>query len=326
MDPGSDAVNEITLKALREALRQDGEIRLVSVGKKSEGKGLFPTRAGPNAQAIKACFDGNQPLFNVAREEKKGKTQHLFVRINDRGIETLLVHLSPEEFGTLLNEVAPALQSKVVNKCLHIVQQRFDQLETKRLEVVEARKRTAMATLELTKSHLGQLETEKRQLDQEINRIENVRSALAGHEKEQDQDTTHEALTQPREELPAKEQRKNDFQQEENQHQHPLDDLGVELATVRDLVSQREQEIADARQEVEAAQRRAEDYIHEATLVRDNAVRSFQASLWNRLKACLVEILDEHGESAGLNPDQVFFRQRLREIRDTLRDLGVPPY
>jgi hypothetical protein len=87
-----------------------------------------------------------------------------------------------------------------------------------------------------------------------------------------------------------------------------------------------EKQLAETREEVLLARRHADDYVHEATLSRDNAVRSFQASLWERLKACLVEVLDGEVDSAGLSPDQVFFRHRLQEIRDMLREMGVPPY
>ena len=87
-----------------------------------------------------------------------------------------------------------------------------------------------------------------------------------------------------------------------------------------------EHQLDDTQHEVEAARRRAEDYIHEASLARDNAVSSFQATLWERLRAYLIEVLDGHIEQSGLTPDQVFFRHRLQEIRETLRELGVPPY
>lgn len=97
-----------------------------------------------------------------------------------------------------------------------------------------------------------------------------------------------------------------------------------ELSAVRRDLKQLEQELAAARQERELARRRADDYIHDATLARDSAVRGFQANLWDRLRPCLVEVIDDVPQ-AGLSPDQMFFRHRLQEIRDMLRELGVPP-
>ena len=99
-----------------------------------------------------------------------------------------------------------------------------------------------------------------------------------------------------------------------------------ELAEVCNKMRQVEHQLAEAQQEAESARHRADDYIHEATLARDNAVRSFQASLWDRLRSCLVEVLDESAQNDGLSAEQQFFRHRLQEIRDALSDLGVPPY
>src|SRR3954468_25058706 len=114
-----DVVDDITLGALREALRQNGEVRLVSLGKTM--KGLFPKRTGPYAQSIKACVEGDQPLLDVTREESKGKTRHVFVRISDQGIETLLSHVPVQEFATLRSEAAPHLQATITEKCLSTI-------------------------------------------------------------------------------------------------------------------------------------------------------------------------------------------------------------
>ena len=86
-------------------------------------------------------------------------------------------------------------------------------------------------------------------------------------------------------------------------------------------------ELKKSYEEVESIRRRTDDYVHLANLERDNAVRTFQADLWHRLRPSLAEILDESSDATeGLNADQLFFRRRLSEIREALREQGVPPY
>lgn len=310
-------VDNMTLSALREALRQDGEVRLVSLGKK--GKGLFPKRTGPYAQLIKACVDGDQPLLDVTRQETKGKTRHVFVRISEQGLETLLSHLPLEEFGTVLNEAAPTLQTKVADKCLNVIRQRFDQLEAQRTQVVTAQKQTAMTALELAKSYWDQMEAERRRLEQEMDEVESLRKTLFYPEEKED------AVTRLREQLQDQKELTGDYVRKVGGLEQALNDRDNELAKASCEVRRLEHQFAETGEEVKAARRRAEDYIHEATLARDNAVCRFQATLWQRLRAYLIEILDGPTEQAGLTPDQIFFRHRLQEIRETLRELGVPP-
>jgi chromosome segregation ATPase len=311
-------VDNITLGALREALRQDGEVRLVSLGKKV--KGLYPKRTGPYAQSIKACVDGDSPLLDVTREETKGKTRHVFVRISERGMEVLLNHLPLEEFGTVRNEAAPALQAKLEEKCRNVIRQRLDQLETQRMQVVRAQKQTATAALELAKSYLDQMEADRRRLDQEVDEIQSLKRLFGEEDERKDE------LARLRGELDAQKELAGEYLRKVGSVEQALNERDNELVEARGATARLEHQLAETTGEVEAARRRADDYIHEATLVRDNAVHSFQTRLWDRLRACLVEVLDEDTPHDGLSPDQVFFRHRMQEIRDALRELGVPPY
>jgi hypothetical protein len=151
----------------------------------------------------------------------------------------------------------------------------------------------------------------------------------AQEEKEtlrQERQVVRDGLTRVQEELQADKELASAYLQKAERLEQALNDRTRELAAARHEMIRLEQQLTEARQEVDGARRRADDYIHEATLARDNAVRSFQATLWERLRAYLIEVLDEHGQPAGLTPDQVFFRHRLEEIRETLRELGVPPH
>jgi hypothetical protein len=105
-----------------------------------------------------------------------------------------------------------------------------------------------------------------------------------------------------------------------------LADRERELASVRGEVQKITHQLGETRQEIEATRRRTEDYVHQAERERDSAVRTFQAKLWESLQYYLIEVLEDSPEEASLSADQQFFRQRLREIMNALRDEGIPPF
>jgi hypothetical protein len=81
---------EILLEALRQAVARPQEQRLYKAGKFD---GLFPSRAGPSADAAnQALRDG---LLEIIRTEVKGKTTLEWVRPTPRGVEFLHRHESP---------------------------------------------------------------------------------------------------------------------------------------------------------------------------------------------------------------------------------------
>lgn len=77
---------------------------------------------------------------------------------------------------------------------------------------------------------------------------------------------------------------------------------------------------SEMREEIRRTNVRAMDYIHEAQLACDAAVATFQSLLAQRMRPWLIELEDG---TLGLTAEQRFFRLRLEEIRNTLRDLGV---
>ena len=105
-----------------------------------------------------------------------------------------------------------------------------------------------------------------------------------------------------------------------------LADRERDLASVRGEVQKITHQLTETRHEIEDTQRRSDDYIHQAERERDSAVRTFQAKLWETLQYYLIEVLEDSTEETSLSADQKFFRQRLREIKDALRDEGVPPF
>lgn len=141
----------------------------------------------------------------------------------------------------------------------------------------------------------------------------------------QEREAAREALTNATDELKAQQELIRDYLRNQQALESSRNQQKQELDAMRDNVRRLEQLLTESRQQVEAVSRRADDYIHDATIARDNALLSFQAGLWNSLKAHFVEILDEPAETGVLNPDQKMFRMRLMEIRHALRSQGVPP-
>jgi len=88
MDPDRRAENETLLAALRQALAEPREQRLVRGGKDA---GLFPAKS--QALAEQTLRDG---LFEVVRSETRGKQTVEWVRITPAGVSHLHAHESPK--------------------------------------------------------------------------------------------------------------------------------------------------------------------------------------------------------------------------------------
>jgi predicted nucleic acid-binding Zn-ribbon protein len=99
-----------------------------------------------------------------------------------------------------------------------------------------------------------------------------------------------------------------------------------ELSAARSEIDKIVKECREAQREAQLARDRAEEYIHAANLQREDALRTFQSTLWDRLSLHLAEVIASENDDPSLNEDQRFFRRRLLEIRDSLRELRVPPY
>ncbi len=72
---------------------------------------------------------------------------------------------------------------------------------------------------------------------------------------------------------------------------------------------------------IDAANRRADDYIHEARMTLEAGLRSYQAELSVRLLPCFLDVLGRTNED--FSEDQQFFAVRMNEIIDTLMDNGI---
>ena len=92
-------------------------------------------------------------------------------------------------------------------------------------------------------------------------------------------------------------------------------------ARVEDLARR----LASSAPRIEAAERRADQNIHEAFRERDAAVLTFKAKLWDAIQAQLADVTDPtHGERFA-NTEEEVLTTRLRTIRNILRAEGIPP-
>lgn len=99
------------------------------------------------------------------------------------------------------------------------------------------------------------------------------------------------------------------------------DELNVSRLRCEELA----REANAARHEARDMERRTSDYVHQADLEKDTAVRTFQARLWTQLRMCLAEVLEGDVSFDNLQPEQVLILRRLQEIKDVLRENGVAP-
>jgi hypothetical protein len=171
-------MDSLVLDALRESLRHQDAIPLVSQGKRPEGKGLFPKRTKPYAQAIQTCLDKKHALLDIVREERKGKTVHHFVTINDHGLDALTANLPVEEYLKLVEEAVPDRRARLIDICLESVRRRVSQSEAERAPVTASRQRATSAMFALLTAYLNQLDTERKRLDQELADVTDVKARL----------------------------------------------------------------------------------------------------------------------------------------------------
>jgi hypothetical protein len=173
-------VSSHVLEALREAVRHEGEIRLVTQGRKPEGKGLFPRRTKPYAQAIEMCLNVEKPLLEIIREEQKGKTITQLVKITPHGLQTLSEHTSPEEYEGLIKDAAPARQEELIEACVQASKKRLLEMATERDRLAEAQQRITEVLLQMMTERVEQLEGEKRQREERLAQTVALQKRLSG--------------------------------------------------------------------------------------------------------------------------------------------------
>ncbi len=105
---GSPARSEILLEALKTALHRAGEHRLFRSGRLD---GLFPSRAGPSAEAAGLAL--RQGLLEVVRTESRGKVVTEWVRATPRAVAYVFDHDSPKSVLRELKLLLDATRSGV---------------------------------------------------------------------------------------------------------------------------------------------------------------------------------------------------------------------
>jgi len=129
-------VDQFVAEALEIALKKGGETRLITVGIKPEGAGLFPDEKGTRKAAIDMCLNSEPALLKVVRTEQvqvgKQKQSDRFVSITLHGINHLFQHLSPDKIGELLVQC-----SQQISRDQQIQQEQLEKLCQARQRMTE---------------------------------------------------------------------------------------------------------------------------------------------------------------------------------------------
>lgn len=130
------SADQLIVDALKKALQQGDEARLITSGKKPEGAGLFPDEKGARKAAIQTCLYESPALLKVVRTEEvqvgKRKQVHRFVAITPDGINYAFSKLPREEVGELF---AKCSQASVA--ALHEQQAQLDKILQARQQILE---------------------------------------------------------------------------------------------------------------------------------------------------------------------------------------------
>jgi hypothetical protein len=109
--------DHLIAEVLETALTRGSEIRLITVGKKPEGAGLFQDERGTRKAAIEQSLYGDPPLLKVVRTEEvtvgKRKQLHRFVAITPAGVTLLCSQVPPETAGDMLIQACAAMYQRL---------------------------------------------------------------------------------------------------------------------------------------------------------------------------------------------------------------------
>jgi hypothetical protein len=128
--------DELISEALEKALLRGNEARLITVGKKPEGAGLFPDEKGARKTAVEKCLYAEPAMLKVVRSEEvkigKRKQVQRFVAITRHGIEFLFSKLAPDRVGDLFSQCSGQAVAE-----LHAQQTQFDKIVQARQQVLD---------------------------------------------------------------------------------------------------------------------------------------------------------------------------------------------
>ena len=158
-------VSQNVLKALRQALTQDREIPLVTIGKGRADKGLFAKATGASREAIDTCLNEGDPLLTVVREVTSDDGVRKFVEINDRGIRILSASVSVDEIENLLSDAAPRFRGKLITECLASLRHQSEVAIEERRHAIESQEHIATAAINFTKAYLNDIDQERERLE-----------------------------------------------------------------------------------------------------------------------------------------------------------------
>jgi hypothetical protein len=166
-------VSDLVLAALETAIRQGGEHRLVTSGKK---KGLLPrgARSAANKLAQDQCTDPNLALFTVRQVvEGKSKTAKpvAFVTITSRGIDVLFERKTSTEHRELLDRTADAHKEAAQEAVRRLSAIELKRIDEQRRTLDSQANELQEFIVDFVKQRLAELERQRRELDEQAKRL-----------------------------------------------------------------------------------------------------------------------------------------------------------
>jgi chromosome segregation ATPase len=194
-----------------------------------------------------------------------------------------------------------------------------------RVELLGSWREEQVRALQDVLHRLQQAEAQGKVLQDVLGRLQRLEAAQGRPPRPPDReaDPRDRERTDPAERWRELERANQELRRRNGDLESELEELKEEVVRLRNRpqpaveeLAQVKADLARAREGLRVAEAEWRLVLDNLRQERDDAERTFKALLW--------DVLHDEEETA-LNPDQRLFRQRLREIRDTLRDLGVPP-
>jgi hypothetical protein len=172
----SESISPEVQEALRKAIQQDGEVRLVGRGAKAPG--LFPggKAKGKARDAQAQCLDPRLNLFKVVRTAQEdtapGAQPTQYVIVDDPGIALLFESLPAEQHRDLLDMVATRYKDRAITASLAATKKKLDELNRQRARLVEQEAKLDDFLRHLAEDRLKVLRAERERIDKELARLD----------------------------------------------------------------------------------------------------------------------------------------------------------
>lgn len=219
-----EQILDLVLEALENAVKQEGETRLIQRGRSNPGL-LSGRKSKARTAAVEQCLKPELDLFHVREEveevgkKKKQETVH-FVTITGRGIEVLFDLTPAERCESLLEEVAPPHKEAAFDACLNATERGLSRISAERRAAQEREAHLFGYLSRITQERLEQIRTDRDALEKAFQAVENfhkqlVPDAQPAERRDQSAPDTPRAERQPGVRPTATTEEELDFQRDQ---------------------------------------------------------------------------------------------------------------